>query len=1727
MSCSLSLSRFCGHYQAFARWRHWPAAIVATVCCLTFQNLALAQDADPIPKRAAAKSQTANEPPQPQVRDRDKLLAEQQRLLGEENKHAQSGKYAEAIKSSQQRESVLLELAKLPDRKAATNQMRLDMLQSRMNWQWLSGEFADAVPTCEQRLPLVEAEFGARHWQSANARSALDYSRKLAATDAPTRRRMLELDFQLNSAIGKGDFREAIAKADVLKDIEVEVLGVEHPFYAHSLDKIAWCCLQARDYERAAQEWETALIIRRKAYGDAHPDVLTCHDGLAAVARQQRHWNAAHAHYDRAAAQRQQLLGKFSPDDPAVWLDDFAVDSQKQYTVTDDVQWAAGRLTLSPGATIGRTIKVGSAWEARLDLAFPPASPDGKPSISRFEFTLAGAASTYALVWKTEQQDGQPRTRLQFVAITPKPAGQAGSIAGENVKVLREADWPHDPSGRWSLSWTSGLLQVQHGEQPVFVGYVESDTAFEAWTLRSSVVSLAVTQLELLGTARRVLSAAGTAQLKQADQDNQTVERLYQQGKFAEATKFAERVVEIRRAVLGEDHSDTAISLNNLGGMYISQGNYTAAEPRFLQAVKILELALGPDHPHTASGLNNLADVYETQLNYTAAEPLYLRSLKIREQALGSDHPDTATSFGKLAGLYDSQRNFAAAEPLHLRALKITEHAFGPDHPRTAICLNNLANAYRKQANYTAAEPLYLRSLKIREKVQGLDHPDTATGLSNLAGMYRDQGNYAAAEPLHLRDLKIREKVHGPDHPETAESLNGLAYLYQSQGKYAVAEPLFLRSLKIREKVLSPGHPDTARAHNSLAHLYSAQANYAAAEPHSLWALMICEKALGPDHLTTASILNGLALLYQSQGNYAAAEPHLLRVLKIHEKVLGPDHPDTSSSLNNLAFLYESQGNSAAAEPLFRRALMLQEKVLGPEHPETAIPVHNLASLYHGQLNFTEAEPLYLRALKIHENVLGPTHPHTAQSLSGLAAMYESQGNYAAAEPLCRRALQIRETVLGPDHRDTHTSVSNLALLLWARGQAEAAPLAERASGIRLRNLDAVAAIQTEHQQFLMSHNLRTDVLGIFLTVSVEEPKWTPAVYRDVLAWKGLITTRQQGLRRALKDDPLFTEFRQSTQQLSTIALSPPLPPSDPKLLDDWKAREPELRRTWESQKATLEAEHERLEKALAVKSVSFRESLEQRRVQPEDLVAMLQAQDQPTALVDVLEYRYLPRKSKGEQVEQRIVAFIVRGDRPVVRVELGSAAMIAKQVDQWRESFGRKTADHDPGAELRKRVWLPLEPHLQGIETVLISPDGPLAQLPWGALPGAKPGTYLLEDRAVAVIPVPQMLPALLGKARRAGPPESLLLAGDIEYGGDPGRPQDLLAKREAVGRQSDGRSMQFPNLDAAQSELTSIKDWYEKADGSGKVNTLRKLKATEAAFSEEVSRNQWLHVITHGFFAPDTLTAGPPPPTVAGIGAGLKVDAGRCWVANLVVAGAAQKDGRLQVGDEILSVTNPDGEPIATAGKSLQEIIAVIRGPIGTQVRLQVRPQSEAKQSVEVVLTRAVLTNLINKPVPVHPGLLSGLAFAGANTPPEKEKDDGILTAFEVAALDLNQVDAVVLSACETGLGSVAGGEGLLGLQRAFQVSGAKTVVASLWKVPDAATSRLMQRFYENLWQKKLPKLQALREAQLWMLKEGARVTDGTGGRGIAVVELQPPVGDGLPPYYWAAFVLSGDWR
>jgi CHAT domain-containing protein len=382
----------------------------------------------------------------------------------------------------------------------------------------------------------------------------------------------------------------------------------------------------------------------------------------------------------------------------------------------------------------------------------------------------------------------------------------------------------------------------------------------------------------------------------------------------------------------------------------------------------------------------------------------------------------------------------------------------------------------------------------------------------------------------------------------------------------------------------------------------------------------------------------------------------------------------------------------------------------------------------------------------------------------------------------------------------------------------------------------------------------------------------------------------------------------------------------------------------------------------------------------------------------------------------------------------------LATAIDAWRTSWGSGTEGIAAAATLREKLWVPLEPSLAGVKLVLVSPDGALGKLPLVALPGKDPQRYLLEDWPIAMLGAPQELVWIEAEPlqrKRAG---NLLILGDVDYQSrgksqpeaQPIKDFDTVAGNHhgPAPRGAPGELL-FAPLPGTKGELATIVKLYEQAFGAKGLTALEKQGATTLALRDAAPGHAYLHLATHGFFAPP----------------------------------------------EVRSALERDLE--------------------------------EKREGAEKFASGQSLAGF-------HPNLLSGLALAGANQP--DADDDGILTAEDVEALDLSGTRLVVLSACETGLGQAAGGEGLLGLQRAFAASGARTVIGSLWKIDDVVTRDLMERFYTNLWDKEMGKLDALREAQLWVLTE-------RGTRGLEPEDETPS--PRLPPRYWAAFVLSGDWR
>ena len=541
---------------------------------------------------------------------------------------------------------------------------------------------------------------------------------------------------------------------------------------------------------------------------------------------------------------------------------------------------------------------------------------------------------------------------------------------------------------------------------------------------------------------------------------------------------MARLALSTKTAVYGADNIGIAKDLNELAGLLLEKGDYSAAEPLFRRALVIAEADLGSQHHNVANCLNNLANLLQLRSDFTSAavlyqralkmlenyahvkvrdvlhcinnlavlrvreakyaeaEPLYLRALAMSEEEYGPGDPLTASVLNNLGNLYLSKGEFHQAERVYTRALRMLISLLGPEHPDTAQTMLGLANFLSEIGDIESAEDLYLRSLAVLKRAYGEFHRDTAMCMNNLAVLLSDRGDIARAMALHEQVLGIRTKIFGERSPEVAMSLSNIGSLHKESGDLEVAEGFCRRSLDLVDSPLGPMHSDVASIISCLANVLYSKREFTEAEALFRKAVDIRENSIGPNYIGIADDISRIAQILCRSGHYAQAELLFRRAIEIQELTFGPDHIVTAGGIRNLAKYMIETRNGKAAEELCRRALNIRESVLGLENTETATSMDDLATALNLQKYYVDAEPIYAKALAIRKVVLGREHPDTAGSLINLAVLYANMGELSKAEKYCRESLEIRRIVLGSGDPATMNSVRFLTSLLEKCGRS-------------------------------------------------------------------------------------------------------------------------------------------------------------------------------------------------------------------------------------------------------------------------------------------------------------------------------------------------------------------------------------------------------------------------------------------------------------------------------------------------------------------------------------------------------------------------------------------------------------------------------------------------------------------------------------------------------------------
>jgi len=376
------------------------------------------------------------------------------------------------------------------------------------------------------------------------------------------------------------------------------------------------------------------------------------------------------------------------------------------------------------------------------------------------------------------------------------------------------------------------------------------------------------------------------------------------------------------------------------------------------------------------------------------------------------------------------------------------------------------------------------------------------------------------------------------------------------------------------------------------------------------------------------------------------------------------------------------------------------------------------------QGKFESAKAAALEALRIRQEILGESHPDYATSLNNLAALYRSMGDYARAEPLYRQALEIWKKALGESHPDYATSLNNLAALYYVTGDnARASQMLSEAlekSDSFVRDTSAAVG-ERQRLRFLAA---TSGTLDVYASVSLGDTPQSADIYRRVLAWKGAVEAGQAEDRLAWDQPelrPILAQLGQVRARLAQLAFTTP---------DDAR------RAAWRRQLDAVREQKEDLEADLTQRSAAFRQQQAQ-RLGPDELAAAI---PNGIALVDLFVYNHHspPEGGKGElRYQPRLIAFITRRGRPLALVPLGASQPIDTAVIAWRRALDARQSNAltTAAGTLGRLVWEPLRPHLEGARTVLVAPNGALVRFPFAALPGNRPGSYLVEDLAIGYV--------------------------------------------------------------------------------------------------------------------------------------------------------------------------------------------------------------------------------------------------------------------------------------------------------------------------------------------------------------------------------------------------------
>lgn len=1226
-----------------------------------------------------------------------------------------------------------------------------------------------------------------------------------------------------------------------------------------------------------------------------------------------------------------------------------------------------------------------------------------------------------------------------------------------------------------------------------------------------------------------VLEKAGSEKCKEYFQTRdreQLIYSHYRAGRFKEALAIAEEVLKRDRNVLPPDHLKIAIDLDNIGSQYRELGDRDRAVANFSEAKTILNRANATLNPFSIRILLSVGYAHNKVGDADRAVTAFTEARDLAEKLEGNAGELYANATRHLALGYGNK-----GQPV--RSLTLAGEAWGyygtlaqpGNHTRRMVC-QHYGRLLRTLSRYSEAERALRQVVEETQQALGKENLHYIEALNDLSVACYFKRDYQKAVELHLEVNSGAEKVLGREHYLFSQSLSNLAVTYHMLGDQKQEQQYIQRYL---EHVAAMHGKQSKQYASALKEMGTSQLGsrgildtLSATEAveakkflqESVDVFTACD---GADSLGVANALLSLGQVHLVREEFEQSRALLEKAAAIFEMKIGNQSSNYLGCLTNIGNCHLRNGQLGNSVKYLRQVVQACDK-------PNALPALQRLTAYgyyaEALLNADDVDEadLYLRkATRICRDALGDHHPRYAVLLELSATLAMRRQERELAERFVQKSLQIKREVFGQESSRYADGIRLLARIMEADGRAgQAADLLRTAAGVYRRlqanvmayecEIDLARALRVQGKFEEAGQILSAVEIGLTPIVGSQHAVHA-RVWREQIRLKWLQGDAEGASAIALAN---VENARQRYEQ-TCVALSgrQQLRALD-ELHDDLSLLLSVSGKTSQTREVYTHV--------LASKGAFF---LNQKR----ERLLLHDAGEQMTQLATVIrslaalshntptrdeerhwaqQARDLTREKERLEVEIRSKSSDFRDFEKRSRVSSGDIASVLPPktvlvdiLEYDALQMAVQPADQPAGGQLV------LERHvvafvLGGGNEILrieLGPQKPIAE-------AVEAFRAALESRKVVGDESGAHLQRLIWE-----PLSSQIQGSDtvlISPDGDLARcPFSALPAREKGKYLIEDVAIAVVAFPAMIPEVVSHE---------------RSLKADAAKDAERDGKGSLLIVgdVDFGAKPGSSDVPGQSRSSISGVQRG-KRDNWQRLPATRAEALAIRDSFESRFADskvEFLRGPQATESAVRNASQAHRWLHLATHGFFATAP--EGSGAAQARSGSATTLDHAAATfNILG----YDPGLRSGLVLAGANTDATLGEDDGHLTATEVSQLNLPLTELVVLSACETGLGENANGEGVMGLQRAFQIAGARNVICTLWKVDDEGTRALITRFYENMWTRGMPKLQALREAQVWMLNEGKV-------RGLQAVAGEKPVSR-IPPYYWAAFVLSGDWR